>query len=66
MRTEYLDNLGSHERDSRSTIEALGGKVTYLPGPSPKLRVTWPDGCKVTTATVIGAYDKPARRPRAA
>jgi hypothetical protein len=40
MRTEYLDNLGSHEHDSRSTIEALGGKVTYVSGPPLKVRVT--------------------------
>ena len=42
MRTEHLDNLGSHERDTLLTIEALGGKVTNLVGPSPKVRVTWP------------------------
>jgi hypothetical protein len=35
-------------------------------GPTPKIRVTWPAGSKVTAASVIDAYDKPARRRRTA
>jgi hypothetical protein len=66
MRTEYLDNLGFHERKSRSTIELLGGKITYLVGPPRRVRVSWPNGRKVTAASVIEFYDRPARRRRAA
>jgi hypothetical protein len=40
MRTEYLENLGAYERDSRSTIEVLGGKVAYLIGPPRKVRIS--------------------------
>jgi hypothetical protein len=60
-----LKNLGAHERGSLSTIEALGGKVTYLVGPPPRVSISWPKGRKVTAASVIEAFERPARRRRA-